>query len=93
MTDIVDPLKVTLTRDEIESYARRIAEVDFDLLRDGEALIGHLCGGDVTAVLNRADEIMGENLALAEADLQTRRVFKRLMDAAGCPADSCSSVA
>ena len=90
MTDIVDiaALKVTLTRDEIEHYAQRMAHVDFDTRRDGKALIGHLYGANVMAVLKRANDIRAENLALAEVDLETWRIFKRLMDAAGCPADA-----
>ena len=53
-----EPLRVTLSKEEIEDYAERRA--DFDLPVD-DTEIAHLDAGDILAVLKRTAEIADEN--------------------------------
>jgi hypothetical protein len=57
-----------ISAQEIEEYAKQIGQVDFDLVRDGEKLIGHLYGDDLLAVLVRASEIAREIAVAAKAE-------------------------
>jgi hypothetical protein len=73
-----------ISQHEIESYAVKLAEPGFE---GTLALIGHLHGADLLAVLQRTSEIAREAAETAERDANRQEALVRLARAAGCPED------
>jgi hypothetical protein len=67
MTDLNSQADTVISPSEIETFAMRIAEPDFDLSTI-ETLIGHLPERYFDAVIDRAAEIARGEAAIAEAD-------------------------
>jgi hypothetical protein len=75
-----------ITPQEIESFARQIADPDFAISHiSRDSLIGHLSDMDQADVLTRVAEIACENAAAAQADADIAVALMRLALAAGCP--------
>jgi hypothetical protein len=72
------------TPEEIETFARQIAESDF-LVSESPALIGHFSDMDQAAVLDRAAEISREIAAAYQAEADDAVAFLRLARASSCP--------
>jgi hypothetical protein len=75
---------MSITPQEIEAFALRMAVPGFEAT---EALIGHLYGADVLAVLSRTAEIAREAAEVAEREADSQEALVRLARAAGCPED------
>jgi hypothetical protein len=69
-----------ISKEQIETFARQIADPDFEQVNI-LPLIGHLSDSEFDAILDRAEEITRGYLAQARAE----ESLCRLARAAGCP--------